>query len=285
MTPPAPDGPSHDEPDGPRNDAAHDGLGLDELSLDRLTADVSVFQRKKGHRFSSDDVITAWVAMQVCPAPARVLDLGCGLGSVLLHLAWSVPSATLVGVEVQDVSFALLQRNVAHNRLGERVSIHHGDFRDDAVRAALRSAGPFPLVTGTPPYFPSGTATHADDEQRTRARMETRGGIESYVATGAEVLADDGWLVVCGDADAEPRLHAAAADHGLTVCARYVVIPREHRPPLFTVWALQHTAHGGSRADHVLTLRDGHGERTADAKMLRAFSGFPETTAPGETPR
>jgi tRNA1(Val) A37 N6-methylase TrmN6 len=250
-------------------------LNLDDLSLDRLTADVSVFQRKKGHRFSSDDVITAWVAMQVCPAPARVLDLGCGLGSVLLHLAWSVPAAQLVGVEVQDISFALLQRNVAHNRLGERVAIHHGDFRDPALQQHLLADGLFPLVTGTPPYFPAGTATHADDEQRARARMETRGGIEAYIATGARLLADHGWLVVCGDADAEPRLRAAADADGLAVSARYVVIPREHRPPLFTVWALRRAHHGDICADHVLTLRDEHGERTADAKMLRAFSGFP----------
>ena len=262
-----------------------DELSLDRLSLDRLTADVSVFQRKKGHRFSSDDVITAWVAMQVCPTPARVLDLGCGLGSVLLHLAWSVPAATLVGVEVQEVSFTLLQRNVAHNLLGERVAIHHGDFRDPALQQLLHAGGPFPLVTGTPPYFPAGTATHADDEQRTRARVETRGGIEAYIETGARLLADDGWLVVCGDADAEPRLHAAADTEGLAVAARYVVIPREHRPPLFTVWALRHAHHGGSRADHALTLRDEHGERTADAKTLRAFSGFPEAATPNETPR
>jgi len=273
--------PAADHPADPADpvDLSPVELRLDDLSLDRLTADVSVFQRKKGHRFSSDDVITAWVAMQVCPAPERVLDLGCGLGSVLLHLAWSVPAATLVGVEVQEVSFALLQRNVAHNRLGGRVAIHHGDFLDPALQHLLAANGPFPLVTGTPPYFPTGTATHADDDQRARARMETRGGIEAYIATGARLLADDGWLVVCGDADAEPRLDQTADTEGLAVAARYVVIPREHRPPLFTVWALRRTHLGDTCADHVLTLRDEHGERTADAKTLRAFSGFPEAAA------
>jgi tRNA1(Val) A37 N6-methylase TrmN6 len=253
---------------------------LDDLTLDRLTADISVFQRRKGHRFSSDDVVTAWAALQACPAPQRVLDLGCGLGSVLLHLAWSLPDALLDGVEVQDVSFDLLRRNLAHNashaRLDERVSIHHGDFRDPAVMGAVRA--PFDLVTGTPPYFPPGTASYADDEQRARARVETRGGIEAYVDAAATVLADDGWLVVCGDADAAHRLHDAAAHHGLAVAEETVVVPRAGRAPLFSVWALRWVP---SPATHSrsLTLRDEHGDRTDDARMLRAFSGLAERGA------
>lgn len=252
-----------------------DVLADDELSLDRLTADVSVFQRRKGHRFSSDDMVTAWTSLQVCPAPARALDLGCGLGSVLLHLAWSVPTATLVGIEAQQVSFDLLERNVAHNSLGHRVTVHLGDFRDPSVRLAAGSA--FDLVTGTPPYFPAGTASDAADEQRMRARMETRGGIEAYVAAGSVLMADDGWLVLCGDSDADARLHGAAAEYGMHLWGRVVFVPRAGRPPLFSVWCLRRTPSELLVLDRVLTPRDLQGDRTDDARMLRVFSGFPET--------
>lgn len=248
----------------------------DDLTLDRLTSDYSVFQRRKGHRFSSDDMVTAWTAVQVCPSPKRVLDLGCGLGSVLLHLAWSIPDATLVGIEAQAVSFELLQRNVAHNALGPRVSVHHGDFRDVAMQRAA-GAG-FDLVAGTPPYFPPGTANDAADEQRMRARIETRGGIEAYVITGATLMADDGWLVLCGDSDTEARMEVAARGQGLSRWGRVVVIPREGLPPLFSVWALRKLplTEADLPFDRTLTLRDASGNRTVDAKTMRAFSGFPE---------
>lgn len=257
------------------------GDGDEALSLDALTADIAVFQRTRGHRFSSDDVVTAWAAMQVCPSPARVLDLGCGLGSVLLHLAWCAPASTLVGIEVQDGSFALLERNIAHNGLGDRVRVHHGDLREPDMIAALD--GPFDLVTGTPPYFPVDTATRATDPQRASARIEHRGGIEAYVVAAAQVLAADGWFVVCGDSDASGRLERSAAAAGLVVCRRWVVVPRAGRPPLFSVWALRHAAvtHGGP-LERELVLRDHAGERTDDAKMIRAFSGFPERRAIAE---
>lgn len=246
----------------------------DDLSLDALTAGVSVFQRRKGHRFSSDDTVTAWVATQVCPAPRTVLDLGCGLGSVLLHLAWSIPDAALVGVEAQAVSFALAQRNVAHNGLGGRVRVHHGDLRADAVLDDL--GGPFDLVTGTPPYFPVTTALDATDEQRTYARIEHRGGIEAYTAAAARLVADDGWFVVCGDADAAHRADAAAAAHGFAIHRHDVVLPRAGRPPLFAVWSMRRGHPPARRDERVVTLRDAAGERTTDAKALRAFSGFAE---------
>lgn len=241
-------------------------IDLGPLTHDRLTRDVWLHQRARGHRFSSDDLVTALVACEAAPDPRRILDLGCGIGSVLLHLAWSRPAATLVGIEAQDVSFELLRRNLAASGFADRVAIHHGDLRDADLGAD------FDLVTGTPPYFPVGASVDAIDPQRAYARIEYRGGVEAYLAAAGRAVTAGGTVVLCGDARADDRVRRGAVEAGLAVNARCTVIPRAGEPPLFAVW----TCHRAPRAfvETAMTLRDAAGAPTADAARLRAFSGL-----------
>lgn len=243
---------------------------LGAITDDRLTRDVRVYQREKGHRFSSDDVITAFVAVQAAPGARRVLDLGCGLGSVLLHLAWSLPEATLVGIEAQAVSFELLRRNLARSGFAERVRIMQGDLRDSRDIEALGSG--FDLITGTPPYFAPAAALEAEDEQRAYARLEYRGGVEAYVSSAAALLTKAGVIVLCGDARAGERVLRSAAEARVCARARCDVTARDGRPALFSVWTLM--VQPGDCLLSRLVLRDAQGGQTEDALRLRAFSGF-----------
>jgi tRNA1Val (adenine37-N6)-methyltransferase len=247
-------------------------IELGPLTDDALTRDFRIFQRAKGHRFSSDDLATAYVAWHARPSARSVLDLGCGIGSVLLHLAWKMPEASFVGVEAQEVSFALLERNVARAGVAERVAVHHGDLRDETVIAALGKG--FGLVTGTPPYFPKGAASDAMDEQRAYARIEYRGGIEAYLVTAGRVLAHDGTVVICGDARASERVTRCLGDVKLHVHARCDVIPRAGERALFAIWTLGREDRRAVSSS--MTLRDAAGERTEDARALRRFSGLEE---------
>jgi len=249
--------------------ALHDPI-LGPLTDDLLTRDVRVYQRAKGHRFSSDDVATAYVAFSARPTATRVLDMGCGLGSVLLILAWKLPEARLSGVEAQAVSFELLRRNVARSGFASRLTIAHGDLRDAELLATLGQQ--FELITGTPPYFPPEAALDAEDEQRAYARIEYRGGVEAYIEAGARLLAPGGALVLCGDARVGERTTLAARAAGLALRARCDVIARAGRSALFSVWTLG--AEPGPCVVSTLTLRGAEGEPSAGAELLREFSGL-----------
>ena len=55
---------------------------LGELTHDAIAGDFRITQRKRGHRYSIDDVLTAQIEASARPNAARCLDLGSGIGSV-----------------------------------------------------------------------------------------------------------------------------------------------------------------------------------------------------------
>lgn len=247
----------------------------DELTDDALTGSFRVWQRRKGHRFSVDDVLTAENACEavfastVRPTDPLHVDLGCGLGSVLLmvhdRLRWRA-----IGIEAQAVSIALARKNVARNGVQEKVSLVEGDFRAQSVVDRAQ------LVTGTPPYFPPGTAIASPDSQRAYARIEYRGGVEAYLSTAAKIVDQAGAIVVCGDARRPERVTETASELGLQVERQVDAYPREGRASLFTVWTLR-------PSDRRLvmdwpvetwTARDEGGARTAQAHALREYFGL-----------
>src|SRR5262245_22141744 len=92
--------------------------------LCHLSGDWRILQPIGGHRWSLDDLVTAWFAAgHAGPAPARIADLGCGIGAVLLLLAWRFPAARCVGVEAQPASAALARRSIAWNGAGGRCAV------------------------------------------------------------------------------------------------------------------------------------------------------------------
>ncbi len=210
-----------------------------------------------------------------------MLDLGAGIGSVLLMVASIATEARCVGIEAQAGSFALLQRNVELNGVAPRTTLLHGDLR---VRALELPAQSFELVTGTPPYLPLGSATPSPDAQRAAARIELLGGIEDYLRAAAHAVAPrerGGRVVVCADGRTPARTLAGARAAGLEALAALHVVAREgDRGPLFSVWTLARADGAGgadARSEPVATeatlvQRDARGERTeASREVLRLF--------------
>jgi len=71
-------------------------------------------------------------------SPIRVLDLGCGTGSLLFRLADALPNAELTGIDVSAANIATAERN-ASGKFGGRVRFAISDY------LAYRDA-PFDLI-------------------------------------------------------------------------------------------------------------------------------------------
>ena len=278
---------------GRKRDARHTAR-VDELTWDAVAGEYRVLQRRGGHRYSLDDVLTAWEAASTwearCPRRVpRVLDLGCGIGSVLVMLAYRFPEARMVGIEAQEESLALARRSLERNGLADRVGLVLADLRQ--LPGGLPEHGArFDLITGTPPYFPPGTASVSPDPQRAHARIELRGGVEDYLAAAGAMVATGGHVVVCADARRPDRVRVGAAAAGLVALRMRDAIPKVGRAPLFTVWTLAPA--GAGEAVEVapqFVARTAAGARTAAYHAVRAHFGLgpgkdTATGSPDEVP-
>lgn len=237
-----------------------------------------IAQRKGGHRHSIDDVLTAWYALQISPPVTEHLDLGTGIGTVGLLTLWGMgQEARLICVEAQDISYRLLQSNLDANGLRSRVDASQGDLRELALGRK------FPLVTGSPPYFPSGSGVLPQDSQKAHARFELRGDVGDYAKAAVVHLAVGGWFVLCFPSPQKQRALDGIAAAGLKVVSLRDVIPRETLPPLFTLFACQHPQDfdGETTVEEPLTVRHANGRLTAAMAEVRRGFGFADGESHG----
>lgn len=259
---------------GPRPAGGVEAAADEEWSY--LCGDWRILQKRRGHRWSLDDLMTAWVATRdLDPARAwRAIDLGCGLGSVLLCVAWRLPHARVDGIEAQPERAAMARRSLAYDGCADRCTVRDGDLR------AL-DAGGYELVTGTPPYFPRGTGTEpaADNAHALACRFEVRGGVEDYLATAVRIAAPGARIVVCTAALERARVAAAAAALPLAWREHWAVVPKVGKPALVDVDVFAAGSPAGPRTDHRLVVRDADDQWTAEFVAVREAMGFPPRRA------
>ena len=243
-----------------------------ELTVDGLTRDWKIVQRKRGHRHSTDDLLTGWYAAENAPDPERILDLGSGIGSVGLLALWRSPRATLTAIEAQAVSYALLEKNVAMNDLGARVRTIHGDLRD--VRLAGES---FDLVTGSPPYFDIKDGIVPADSQKAHARFELRGDVRDYCAAARAAMAPNARFVFCFPTAQRARAERACEEADLPPIRSRDVVPRKGAPPLFSLFCCRRREEpyeGIAIVEPPYFVRDENGIQTAEHAAARATFGM-----------
>lgn len=153
-----------------------------------------IFQRVGGHRYTTEDVVTAWYAGRAARGasaapPTACADVGCGIGSVLMMVAWQFTGARCIGVEAQAGSHASAVRSIAFNGADEggRCEARLGDLRN--VAAVVPEGAVFDLVTGTPPYFQiKQTAVGGGEEKGAGGVGAAQGGMPSCKQVGGRAV-------------------------------------------------------------------------------------------------
>jgi tRNA1(Val) A37 N6-methylase TrmN6 len=203
-------------------------------TLDAISGHFRIFQLRDGHRFSTDDVLTAWYGTTWVPRASSILDLGSGIGSVGMMAAWRLPGARVVTIEAQEESVRLAKKSAAYNGLESRYEIRRGDFRTNGIRPEER----FDLVLGSPPYFPLGAGIHGDHPQKIACRFEVRGDIVDYAIAAARHLAAGGVFACVFPEEQLPRIEKAAEQAELAIVRRRPVIFKEGEEPMVGLFVM-----------------------------------------------
>lgn len=74
---------------------------------------------RKYYLFGRDEMIADLAA----PAGAHILEIGCGTGRNLVHLARRYPSALLFGIDASEAMLETARRRIARAGLGDRVRL------------------------------------------------------------------------------------------------------------------------------------------------------------------
>lgn len=245
-------------------------------TLDCLSGHWKIFQLRGGHRYSTDDLLTAWYAADgargLSIEPQTLLDLGCGIGSVALLLAWRFPRLRVTGVEAQVESAALARRSARYNGAADRIAIHEGDLRTFAAPTGRAS---FDLVTGSPPYLLPSEGRRSLGPQRGPCRFEDRGGVRGYLAAAARHLRPEGlvaWVHAARYRDANLE---AAREAGLGNLEWRPVVFREGRTPVIAVFRARRGGWTQPGEGPPLFVRREDGEFSEEYRRVRDEMGFP----------
>jgi tRNA1Val (adenine37-N6)-methyltransferase len=247
-------------------------------TLDAIGGHFRIFQLRDGHRFSTDDLLTAWYGTTWAPSAGTALDLGSGIGSVAMMAAWRLPGARLVTIEAQEESVRLAKKSAAYNGLAHRCEIRQADFRS---AEALRQDECFDLVLGSPPYFPIGTGVEGDHPQKVACRFELRGDIGDYARVAAAHLAAGGLFACVFPEEQRARVEAAAGDAGLVIVRRRPVVFREGEAPLVALFAMMRAGdlpdamRNRTWVEPPLVIRMGDGSVHPEYAAVKLAIGFP----------
>lgn len=231
----------------------------DELKL----FDLQLFQPRHGYRYSLDPLLLASFCGQP-PSGGRIIDLGAGCGIIALVLARINPTASVVAVENNPEMVALVERNIRHNDLGGRVSVH----AEDVIN--LRKSFPhstFDLVVSNPPFRIAGSGKVSPRAGRDSARHETTAGLADFLAAAKYLVKPSERICFIQLPSRLPEFMALSSEMKLSVLRMRMIHGNAESPATMFMIELAKGRRSAPVVEPPLFVRDMGGE-SSDAVMI-----------------
>lgn len=220
-------------------------------------------QPARGYRAAIDPVL---LAASVQLTRGDVLELGAGAGAATLCLAHRQPDLRIVALEIDPDMAALARRNVASNRMAERVEIVVADIG----RLPPALLGRFDAVFCNPPFDAAARASPSPHPDKRRATTEDGAALRDWIDAASRALKPRGALQMIHRADRLAELLAALAPRYGDI-ETIPLWPRANEPAKRVILRARRDARGPSILQAGLVLHDRTGAFTPAAEfVLRA---------------
>jgi tRNA1Val (adenine37-N6)-methyltransferase len=222
-------------------------LTLDDIQL----LDLQLYQPRHGYRYSLDPFLLA----SFCSAlkAESIIDLGAGCGIISLLLARINPVASVVAVENNLELAPLVVKNIQHNDLAERVSLHVGDVIN------LRKSFPvstFDLVVSNPPFRTERSGKVSPRAGRDSARHETTAGLADFLAAAKYLVKPSGRICFIHHPSRLPEFVCLAGGLKLAMTRLRFVHGTSHLPATMFLTELAKGSRRAVAVESPLIVRD-----------------------------
>jgi tRNA1Val (adenine37-N6)-methyltransferase len=238
-----------------------------ELTKDELKLlELQLFQPRNGYRYSLDAILLA----RFCPelkADARIVDLGAGCGIISLMLARINPISSALAVENNPEMAALVERNIRHNSLGDRVSV----VAEDVIN--LRKSSPvssFDLVVSNPPFRTAQSGKISPHAGRDAARHETTAGLADFMTAAKYLVKPSGRICFIYHPSRLSEFASQAADLKLAMVRLRMVHSAFTLPAAMFMAELAKGSRRGLTVEAPLIVRDENGDYTEELAAMLA---------------
>jgi len=241
--------------------------------IDTLSGNYIIYQPEEGQRYSTDDMLVAWLAVKSAKKrsslPRSFLDLGSGLCSVPMIFLWAFPKIEGCGIEISRSRFSLGEKSLEANGLSCRFKLLNRDLRDTFLDKK------FEIVTSSPPYYRKNEGPISPDKDKAGVRFELNGTIYDYFTSVAYHLEPGGFFTTVYPFQYTERVFDAAERNDFCCDLKIDVIPKKTKPPLISLFRFIKGSKGLNTKE-TLEIRNEDQSFTKEYNEIRKELGFKE---------
>lgn len=224
---------------------------------------VQIEQPEKGYRAGIDPLFLASLGEN----KGSCLDLGCGVGTVLLALKHRCPAITGTGIEIQVPLATLAASNIKKNGFEGDLSILNNDFKN--LKSTIQPTS-FDQVFINPPYFEEGAYFKDENTKKAIANHEgeTGYGFMDWLLFANYALKPKGYLYIIHRTERLDDLLHDLKKKSFGGINLYPLWPRNHTPSKLVLIRAQKGSKSNLTLHAGMILHDDAGNYTPSAHAI-----------------